>query len=112
MHYLPVSSLNIPIENINLQNLLFLDLANREVDYDRVNILADFLRPKDIEKKNTLLFLAYPKHLLLLEAQHNPEIRFYLLEVWEILQNSLKAQLQHLRRWSDRFYKALSLIHI
>ena len=81
MHYLPVSSLNIPIENINLQNLLFLDLANREVDYDRVNILADFLRPKDIEKKNTLLFLAYPKYLLLLEAQHNPEMQLYLLDL-------------------------------
>ena len=91
------SSVNIAIENLNLQNHLFLDLADREVDLDRVNKLRDFLRPIDIEKKNIPLFLAFPKYLLLLEAQHNHEMRLYLLDVLEVLENSLKAQLQHLR---------------
>ena len=97
MHCSLESSLNIPIENLNLQNHLFLDLADREVDLDRVNKLRDFLRPIDIEKKNIPLFLAFPKYLLLLEAQHNHEMRLYLLDVLEVLENSLKAQLQHLR---------------
>ena len=43
MHCSLESSLNIPIENLNLQNHLFLDLADREVDLDRVNKLRDFL---------------------------------------------------------------------
>ena len=97
MHCSQESSSNILIENLNLQNHLFLDLADREVDLDRVNKLRDFLRPIDIEKKNIPLFLASPKYLLLLEAQHNHEMRLYLLDVLEVLENSLKAQLQHLR---------------
>ena len=96
MHYSQESSLNIPKENINLQNPLFLDSADREVDLDRVNKLRDFLRPKDIEKKNTPLFLTCPKYLLTLEALHNSQMRFYLLYVLEVLENSLKVQLQHL----------------
>ena len=70
MHCSLESSLNIPIENLNLQNHLFLDLADREVDLDRVNKLRDFLRPIDIEKKNIPLFLAFPKYLLLLSLIH------------------------------------------
>ena len=97
MHCPQESSSNIPIENLNLQNHLFLALKDREVDLDRVNKLRDFLRPIDIEKKNIPLFLAFPKYLLLLEAQHNLEMRLYLLEVWEVLQNSLKAQFKRLR---------------
>ena len=85
MHCSQESSLSIPIENLNLQNHLSLDSADRGVDLDRANILGDFLRPKDIEKKNTPLFLTYPKYLLLLEVQHNPEIRFYLLDVLKVL---------------------------
>ena len=97
MHCSLESSLNIPIENLNLQNHLFLDLADREVDLDRVNKLRDFLRPIDIEKKHIPLYLVIPKYLLLREAQHNLEMRLYLLDVLEVLENSLKAQLQHLR---------------
>ena len=85
MHCSQESSLSIPIENLNLQNHLSLDSADRGVDLDRANILGDFLRPKDIEKKNTPLFLTFPNYFLLLEVKNNPEIVFKHDAVLEVL---------------------------